>query len=121
MTESHFRKITLTLRKSEHELIRREAERLQIPMSFWLRALVRRKLAGQPQFSRAGEAALRGAYTELRRIRLEIKRLRPGQEAGHSVADPEQLETLSAEVGAALAKIRAGVNGALDYWSCDET
>lgn len=96
------------------EAIQREADKLKISKSAWTGALIRRRLRDAPKLLPADAAALRGVYTELRRIRVCLRTLRDGELDADLQSSIEAART---EIALIQKRIRDALKGNFAYWN----
>ncbi len=101
-----------------------EAAAMELTRAGWVAALVRRRVRGRPQFSRADELALFSIRADLRRIGVNLNQIARGLNGGAFDGQP---------VGAALQRVgafqddlrrhadglRAALAGNLAYWEAE--
>ena len=114
-------RLMVRLETAEARHVTQEADRFSLPRAAWVRALVRRHAAGEPTFSKAQEAALFAALTELRRIGVNVNQIARALNTAvleGRVLDLQLLDlaALRRELRAHLAAIGASLEGNLAYW-----
>lgn len=114
-------KLTVRLTRADGRGLDAEARKLGLTRSAWVAALVRRRLAAKPTFSRSDELALLAIQAELRRIGVNVNQIARALNTAvmeGKVLDLEiaYLDDLRAEIVGHIAMLREAFEGNLAYW-----
>lgn len=115
-------KLTLRLVPADLSLLMAEASAMGLSRTQWSTALIRRKLHGRPQLSRAEALAFIGVQRELRRIGVNVNQIARALNTAvleGQVLDLEmvQLTAFADEIRGHLSGLRDAFEGNLAYWS----
>lgn len=116
-------KVTIRLRDEDLAALDKACRESGLRRTEWVVGLVRRRLLGRPQLSRAEAQALLDIRRDLRRIGVNLNQAvhalhsGGGGEGGVSARD---LMAFRQEVRAQLEGVRAALEGDLSYWAGDE-
>jgi hypothetical protein len=113
--------VTFYLSPAELARVDLEAAAMGLRRSAWTVALIRRRLAGHPRFSRDAEVAVLAIQAEVYRIGVNVNQIaRSLNDANHEERSAElvldQLDALRRELRAQLGGLRKAFEGNLAYW-----
>jgi hypothetical protein len=114
-------RLTVRLTRLDGRGLDAEARKAGLTRSAWIAALVRRRLAGKPTFSRPDEVALLAIQAEFRRIGVNVNQI--ARALNTAVMEGKVLELeiaylddLRAEIVGHMAVLREAFEGNLAYW-----
>ena len=114
-------KVTIRLRDEDLAALDTACRAAGLRRTEWVVGLVRRRLLGRPQLSRAEAQALLDIRRDLRRIGVN---LHPAVHAmhgrGEGAASARELLAFRQEIRAQLEGVRAALEGDLSYWAGEE-
>jgi hypothetical protein len=114
-------KLTVRLTRTDGRGVDAEARKVGLTRCAWVAALVRRRLAGKPTFSRPDELALLAIQAEFRRIGVNVNQIARALNTAvmeGKVLDLEvaYLDDLRAEIVGHMTVLREAFEGNLAYW-----
>lgn len=114
-------KLTVRLTRSDGRGLDAEAQKAGLTRSAWVAALVRRRLAGKPTFSRPDELALLAIQAEFRRIGVNVNQIARALNTAVVEGKVVELEVaylddLRAEIVGHMTILREAFEGNLAYW-----
>lgn len=114
-------KVTIRLRDEDLSALDQACRSAGLRRTEWVVGLVRRRLLGRPQLSRAEAQALLEIRRDLRRIGVSLNQAVHAQHSrGEGAASAKELLAFRQEIRAQLEGVRAALDGDMSYWAGDE-
>jgi len=114
-------KVTIRLRDEDLAALDSVCRTAGLRRTEWVVGLVRRRLLGRPQLSRAEAQALLDIRRDLRRIGVNLNQaIHALHSRGEGAASARELMAFRQEIRAQLEGVRAALEGDLSYWAGEE-
>jgi len=114
-------KVTIRLRDEDLAALDIACRAAGLRRTEWVVGLVRRRLLGRPQLSRAEAQALLDIRRDLRRIGVNLNQaVHALHTGGEGTASAWELLAFRQEIRAQLEGVRAALEGDLSYWAGEE-
>ncbi len=115
-------KVTIRLRDEDLTALDAACRQAGLRRTEWVVGLVRRRLLGRPQLSRAEAQALLEIRRDLRRIGVNLNQAVHAlhSRGGEGAASAKELMAFRQEVRAQLEGVRAALEGDLSYWAGED-